>query len=166
MVSLSKYLCGGTTKLVGAAEPLNTLPDKSTTNSTNPLWTLISEGVALPTKYGGPTRPVDNLSILSHPSRTTTRVSITISEGKNRQIRRMIHAIGSGVMKLHRVSVGGITLGGLREGEWRLLSEDEVLDGLGYQCRYFDQDVDKGNSYAKRRSSQAVRKPRKKRRRS
>lgn len=41
-------------------------------------------------------------------------------------------------MKLHRVSVGGITLQGLKEGEWRLLTEDEILKDLGYECRYFD----------------------------
>lgn len=71
-------------------------------NSSNPLLTLIRDGVCLPQKYGGQTRPVDALSILGHPSRTTTLVSVTISEGKNRQVRRMFHAIGSGVMKLHR----------------------------------------------------------------
>jgi pseudouridine synthase len=109
----------------------------------NQLSVLLTEGVALPQKHGGQTKPVDNLTILSHPSRTTTCVSITISEGKNRQIRRMFHAVGSGVMKLHRVSVGEVTLGNLKEGEWRLLSEDEVLRDLGYKCRYLDSDIRK-----------------------
>jgi 16S rRNA U516 pseudouridylate synthase RsuA-like enzyme len=120
----------------------------------NPLSILLTEGVASSQKHGGQTRPVDNLSILSYPSRTTTCVSITISEGKNRQIRRMFHAIGSGVMKLHRISVGEINLGDLKEGEWRLLSEDEVLRGLGYKCRHLDSDAGKergGVSNSKRK---------------
>lgn len=126
--------------------------DESTA-STNPLSVMITEGVDLPQKYGGKTKPVDNLSILSHPTRTTTCVSITISEGKNRQIRRMFHAVGSGVMKLHRVSVGDVTLGDLREGEWRLLSDDEVLNDLGYKCRHLDADV---QSKMKRRATEST----------
>ncbi|KAL7475782.1 hypothetical protein ACHAW6_001685 [Cyclotella cf. meneghiniana] len=117
---------------------LSNIESMSNSTITNPLCDLLVNGVTLPQKYGGRTRPVDSLSILSHPSRTTTCVSITISEGKNRQVRRMFHAIGSGVMKLHRVSVGGITLQGLKEGEWRLLTEDEILKDLGYECRYLD----------------------------
>jgi hypothetical protein len=44
-------------------------------------------------------------------------------------------------MKLHRVSVGGIALQGLNEGEWRLLTEDEILKDLGYECRYLDNKL-------------------------
>ena len=109
--------------------------DVNENNMTNPLSTLITTGVLLPQKYGGQTKPVDRLSILSHPSRTTTCISVTISEGKNRQIRRMFHAIGSGVMRLHRVSVGDVDLGDLKEGEWRLLSDGEILRAFGYECR-------------------------------
>ena len=114
----------------------HTLPEDALKNSTNPLSTLLTTGVVLPQKYGGQTKPVDDLSILSHPSRTTTCISVTISEGKNRQVRRMFHAIGSGVMRLHRASVGDINLGVLKEGEWRLLSDSEVLRAFGYECRY------------------------------
>jgi hypothetical protein len=59
---------------------------------------------------------------------------------KNRQIRRMFHAIGSGVMKLHRCQVGNINLnsmidnGGM-EGCWRILDDDEVYNGLGWEVR-------------------------------
>jgi len=121
--------------------------------SSYPLLNLIHDGVCLPQKYGGQTRPVDKLSILSHPSRTTTLVSITISEGKNRQVRRMFHAIGSGVMKLHRKQVGRLDLRGLtsyccsdeqrslselKEGEWRVLTDEEVKEGLGWNCRFID----------------------------
>ena len=130
----------------------HTLPDKELlTKSTidNPLSILLEKGVALSPKHGGQTRPVDKLSVLSHPTRTTTLVSVTISEGKNRQVRRMFHAVGSGVMKLHRVSVGSISLGELKQGEWRILGEKEILNGLGYECRYLDGD-DRGRQGLKR----------------
>lgn len=135
--------------------------NKHTSNRTNyPLQTLLEKGASLSAKHGGHTKPVDALSVLSHPTRSTTRISITISEGKNRQIRRMFHAVGSGVMKLHRVSVGKLTLhglintrketpkcqggedsdlDGLKEGQWRLLTEDEIEKGLGWKCGCLDE---------------------------
>lgn len=127
------------------------LDDSSSNNDygTYPLQQLLDVGVTLSKKHGGQTKPVDALSILSHPTRSTTRVSITISEGKNRQIRRSFHAVGSGVMKLHRASVGKLSLhglegherdGGLKEGQWRLLSDVEIKEGLGWKCRYIDGD--------------------------
>ena len=61
-------------------------------------------------------------------------LSMRISEGKNRQIRRSIHAVGSGVMALHRLAVGGVELGDLAEGEWRWLSEEELRVGLQYDA--------------------------------
>ena len=128
------------------------LPEVSTTSTsddTNQLVNLLEKGASLSQKHGGQTKPVDNITILSHPTATTTLVSITISEGKNRQIRRMFHSIGSGVMKLHRVSIGKISLAGLtqnpkaelQEGEWRLLSEEEIRLGLGWDCRWLDLPV-------------------------
>lgn len=54
---------------------------------------------------------------------------IVITEGKNRQIRRMCEAVGCEVRKLVRVRVGGVELGGLPEGEWRPLTAKE-LDSL------------------------------------
>ncbi len=51
---------------------------------------------------------------------------IIIHEGKNRQIRRMIEAVGSKVVALSRVAIGKITLGNLEVGKSRFLTEDEV----------------------------------------
>lgn len=56
----------------------------------------------------------------------TTQLNITISEGKNRQIRRMCETVGLPVIKLTRVSVGGVTLGNLPKGKWRHLTDAEV----------------------------------------
>lgn len=53
-------------------------------------------------------------------------VQITLTEGKNRQIRRMGEAIGHRVQRLARLSFAGITADGLRPGEYRPLSAREV----------------------------------------
>lgn len=96
------------------------------------LW----EGVNIGSKYGGMTRPVDDLRILDHPNHKSTLVSITISEGKNRQVRRMFHSLGSGVMKLKRTRIGQhLTLHGVEENQWRILSHQEVYEFLGWEAR-------------------------------
>jgi 23S rRNA pseudouridine2605 synthase len=61
----------------------------------------------------------------------TTQLNITISEGKNSQIRKMCEAIGFPVIKLKRVSIGNVHLGNLPKGKWRHLSEGElaILNG-------------------------------------
>lgn len=51
---------------------------------------------------------------------------LTITEGRNRQVRRMCEAIGYPVKKLKRVSFGGITLDGLSVGAYRMLKPHEV----------------------------------------
>ena len=57
-----------------------------------------------------------------------TDVLITIHEGRNRQIRRMVEALGHQVIRLKRVKYGPIELGMLARGEWRDLSAQEVSD--------------------------------------
>ena len=56
-----------------------------------------------------------------------TKVHITITEGKNRQVRRMFEAIGKNVELLRRVSIGQLKLSGLNRGEIRTLREDEIF---------------------------------------
>ena len=53
-------------------------------------------------------------------------LTITIHEGKNRQVRRMCAAAGLRVERLTRVAEGPLTLGDLPEGKWRYLTADEV----------------------------------------
>ncbi len=56
-----------------------------------------------------------------------TKVHITITEGKNRQVRRMFESIGKNVELLRRVSIGQLKLTGLDRGQIRPLTEQEVL---------------------------------------
>ena len=55
-----------------------------------------------------------------------TIFKIAITEGRNRQVRRMCEAVGYQVKSLHRESVGGITLGLLKRGEYRELTKAEI----------------------------------------
>lgn len=56
----------------------------------------------------------------------TQSLLITISEGKNRQVRRMIEAVGSSVLRLKRIQCGSVRLGKLPVRKWRHLTESEV----------------------------------------
>jgi 23S rRNA pseudouridine2605 synthase len=53
-------------------------------------------------------------------------VELTIHEGKNRQVKRMLGAIGHPVTRLHRSDYAGLTLEGLEPGQWRELEPSEV----------------------------------------
>ncbi|MBI4617850.1 MAG: MFS transporter, partial [Planctomycetes bacterium] len=51
---------------------------------------------------------------------------IVIKEGRNRQVRRMIEAVGSEVVDLERIAIGPIRIGDLRPGGVRPLRPDEI----------------------------------------
>ena len=55
-----------------------------------------------------------------------THFEITLTEGRNRQVRRMVEALGARVLKLVRVRIGSIAIGALPIGRWRLLTPAEV----------------------------------------
>lgn len=57
---------------------------------------------------------------------TDSWLALTIHEGRKRQIRRMLTAVGHPVLSLSRVGVGPLTLKQLPPGEWRYLTEAEV----------------------------------------
>ncbi|AIF49009.1 pseudouridine synthase [Dyella japonica] len=54
------------------------------------------------------------------------RARLTLTEGRYHQVRRMFAAVGNHVEALTRVSVGALTLGELRHGEWRALEDQEI----------------------------------------
>ena len=55
-----------------------------------------------------------------------THFEITLTEGRNRQVRRMVEALDAKVLKLVRVQIGKIGIGRLAIGKWRLLTGAEV----------------------------------------
>lgn len=55
-----------------------------------------------------------------------TAFSITIHEGRNRQIRRMLEAVGHRTLRLKREAYGPLQLGSMRPGDWRYLTETEI----------------------------------------
>ena len=56
----------------------------------------------------------------------TSLLSITIHQGKNRQVRRMCDMAGLHVTRLKRVSIGSLHLGELKKGSWRFLTAEEI----------------------------------------
>ena len=79
----------------------------------------------------GPTRPAMVARI--RDSARYTFFEITISEGRNRQVRRMVEALGAKVLKLVRVAIAAIRIGDLEIGTYRELTAAEVsqLHGRG-----------------------------------
>jgi 23S rRNA pseudouridine2605 synthase len=55
---------------------------------------------------------------------------VTLTEGKNREVRRLFEAIGHPVTRLKRVSFGPLTLGDLAPGHWREVSESEIREAF------------------------------------
>ncbi len=58
--------------------------------------------------------------------RGRTQVRLTIREGRNRQVRRMLEAVGHPVRDLQRTAFGPLRLGRLKEGDWRRLRQPEI----------------------------------------
>jgi len=72
----------------------------------------------------GPTRPASVRR--ARDSGRYSHIEITIHEGRNRQVRRMIDAVGSKVLKLVRIRIGPVGIGDLTIGHWRELTSEEL----------------------------------------
>jgi pseudouridine synthase len=59
-------------------------------------------------------------------SKRETHLEITLTEGKNREIRRLLKSLGHEVTRLRRIQYGKFKLGDLKAGEWKELSMDEL----------------------------------------
>jgi 23S rRNA pseudouridine2605 synthase len=84
---------------------------------------LLRRGVPIGEKET--TRPAE-VRLLGSSRDGTTWLEIILKEGKNRQVRRMCSALGHDVLELVRVAIGGLTIGALGSGDWRLLAPEEV----------------------------------------
>lgn len=58
----------------------------------------------------------------------TAWLEMTLTEGKNRQVRRMTAAVGFPTLRLVRVAIGPLSCQGLEVGQWRYLTEKELRD--------------------------------------
>ena len=68
---------------------------------------------------------VRSVSMLRRTQKMTV-LKIVISEGKKRHIRRLLKKVGAKVLNLKRVRIGGLELGALREGKFRVLDRKEI----------------------------------------
>jgi len=87
----------------------------------------LSTGVVLD---DGITAPARVRLIGVNTARETSILELTIHEGRKRQIRRMLDAVGHPVIRLTRTKIGNLTAGNLRPGEWRFLKPQEVEELL------------------------------------
>ncbi|NRR03141.1 MULTISPECIES: pseudouridine synthase [unclassified Brevibacillus] len=74
----------------------------------------------------GMTSPGQSKLLKAESSSQRALVELTIHEGRNRQVRRMCEAIGHPVLTLERIRLGFLTLDGLKPGEFRKLTHEEV----------------------------------------
>jgi len=94
---------------------------KASTLLTDEQLQRLRDGVEL---SDGPTRPARVKRI--RDSGKYTHFEITLTEGRNRQVRRMVEALDARVMKLVRVAIGDLSIGKLAIGTWRLLTRQEL----------------------------------------
>jgi 23S rRNA pseudouridine2457 synthase len=88
---------------------------------------MLNDGITLPTTVQWLTQEPDWLWPRDPPVRfrktvPTSWLSLTLREGRNRQVRRMTAAVGLPTLRLVRVEVGGYRLDGLAQGEVRVIA--------------------------------------------
>jgi 23S rRNA pseudouridine2605 synthase len=59
-----------------------------------------------------------------------SRIEVSVHEGRKRQVKRMLEAVGHPVSRLHRSRYAGLDLRGLEPGAWRDLANDDEVEGL------------------------------------
>ena len=94
---------------------------KASTRLSDAQLDHLREGIDLD---DGPTRPAAVTRL--RDSEKYTHFEITLTEGRNRQVRRMVEALDAHVLKLVRVQIGSIAIGSLAIGKWRHLTPAEV----------------------------------------
>lgn len=108
----------------------NTHPGQETTktyiaeilgNPSKRVLDTLRNGVILD---GKPTSPAD-VEVVEEGTKTAV-LKIIIHEGRNRQVKRMCEAVGHNVLRLRRIAVGKLTLGDLKPGQWRTLTNREL----------------------------------------
>ncbi|MEL7087791.1 MAG: pseudouridine synthase, partial [Planctomycetota bacterium] len=93
---------------------------------------ILTDQKAEPAEGARPTKraAMESVKILRHETDRTrgdrTTLGVTLTEGQNREIRRLLARVGIKVRRLKRTALGPVRLKGLAPGEWRMLSNQEV----------------------------------------
>lgn len=91
---------------------------------------LLNDGPTLPAQVDvlslPPDLPERPVPIRYRKSVPTAWLRMTLTEGRNRQVRRMTAAVGHPTLRLVRESIGPITLAGLMPGEWQRLTQRDI----------------------------------------
>lgn len=91
----------------------------------------LRDGIARARRIVGmpdPALPPREPPVTPHRARCSAWLEVVLTEGRNRQIRRMLAAVGLPVLRLHRQSVGPIDLQGLNPGEWETVDVPVELE--------------------------------------
>lgn len=72
--------------------------------------------------------------VLRKISSRESHLTLELTEGKNREIRRLFDHLGHEVISLKRVAFGELQLGSLKPGEYRVLTRQELMDAFGPFC--------------------------------
>jgi pseudouridine synthase len=94
---------------------------KASTRLSDAQLDQLRQGIEL---ADGPTRPATVTRL--RDSEKYTHFEIILTEGRNRQVRRMVEALDSHVLKLVRVQIGPIAINSLTIGKWRPLTDAEI----------------------------------------
>ena len=95
---------------------------------TSEVLNALRTGVVIPEDDGGQHTTAPAIVNILRRIGDNCLLSLTIHEGRKRQIRRMLTVVGHPVLTLTRVAVGTLTLKGVPIGKWRHLTEDEVKE--------------------------------------
>jgi len=96
----------------------------------------LRQGVLIDGKKTAPAqvRLLEQISI-TETKLQNSKLTITIHEGRNHQVRNMCEVVGHKVVSLKRVEIGGILLGTLPKGDWRHLTPKEVKSIIGQKIK-------------------------------
>ena len=72
------------------------------------------------------TRPAKVKVLVYDKKQKQTKIEIIIHEGKNRQVRKMLEAVGKKTIALERTQIDFLDVKGLKQGTWRYLKQEEV----------------------------------------
>lgn len=86
-----------------------------------PVLEALRHGVELDDGFARPAEVA-----LEEEARGRSLLRIVMTEGRKREVRRLVGAVGLTLERLARVSFGGLELGELRQGRWRMLTQREV----------------------------------------